>query len=334
MTTAVTLLSWAGIVAALFGAATVMRVQAPRTSFLLRRSAWVVVTVVLVFTATFVLMRLVPGGPFDAEVAADPEIREKLVRQYGLDRPPLALWADTLGQVLRGDLGPSLKMRDYSVNEILAQGLPASALLGTLALLLALLAGVPAGVLAAARHRRVADRAVMAAATVGLALPNFVIAALLLIPFSFRLGWLPPAGFGAPRHLVLPAIALAAPTAAAIARLVRSGMIDQLSRDSIRTARAKGLSPGRVLFVHALPPALLPVVAYLAPAAAAVLTGSLVIEAIFAIPGMGSHFVSAALGRDYPLAMGAVLAYTVLVSVLNVLVDALLSVLDPRIRPA
>jgi oligopeptide transport system permease protein len=334
MTTALTLLSWAAAVALLFSAAAAMRVRAPRLAFLMRRSAWVVVTVVLVFTVTFVLMRMVPGGPFDAEVASDPEIRERLIRQYGLDRAPLALWADTLGQILRGDLGPSLKMRDFSVNEILAQGLPSSALLGALALLLALVVGIPAGVIAAARHGGAADRAVMAVAVIGLALPNFVVAALLLIPFSFQLGWLPAAGWGSPRHLVLPAIALAAPTAAAIARLVRAGMIDQLSRDFVRTARAKGLSPARVVFVHALPPALLPVVAYLAPAAAAVLTGSLVIEAIFAIPGMGSHFVQAALSRDYPLAMGAVLLYTVVVSVLNVVVDALLTVLDPRVKLA
>jgi oligopeptide transport system permease protein len=332
--TAVTLVSWLAGLIALFVAASALRVRAPRLSFFLRRAAWVVVTIVLVFTVTFVLMRIVPGGPFDAEVTADPEIRERLIRQYGLDRPPLALWADTLGQVLRGDLGPSLKMRDFSVNEILAQGLPASALLGALALVLALLAGIPAGVIAAARQGGTADRAVMAVAVLGLALPNFVVAALLLIPFAFELGWLPAAGWGSPRHLVLPAVALAAPTAAAIARLVRAGMIDQLSRDFVRTARAKGLTPARVLFIHALPPALLPVVAYLAPAAAAILTGSLVIEAIFAIPGMGSHFVQAALSRDYPLAMGAVLIYTLLVSVLNVLVDALLTVLDPRVKLA
>jgi oligopeptide transport system permease protein len=334
VTTAITLGAWVGIVAALFGAATVMRVQAPRLAFFLRRAAWVVITLVLVFTVTFVLMRMVPGGPFDAEVASDPEIREKLIRQYGLDLPPLELWAQTLAQVLRGDLGPSLKMRDFTVNEILAQGFPGSALLGSLALLLALLAGIPAGVVAAARKGGATDRAVMAVAVVGLALPNFVIAALLLIPFAFRLGWLPAAGSGGVRHLVLPAIALAAPTAAAIARLVRAGMVEQLSRDHVRTARAKGLSPARVLFVHALPPALLPVVAYLAPAAAAVLTGSLVIEAIFAIPGMGSHFVQAALSRDYPLAMGAVLLYTLVVSVLNVFVDAFLTILDPRVKLA
>jgi oligopeptide transport system permease protein len=333
MTTALTLLAWTAGIAALFLASRALRDRAPRAAFLLRRSAWVVITLVIVFTATFALMRAVPGGPFDAEVAADPEIRAALLRQYGLDRPLPALWADTLGQVLRGDLGPSLKMRDFSVNEILAQGLPRSALLGTLALLLAILAGVPAGVIAAAR-RGATDRAVMAVAVLGLALPNFVVAALLLVPFSFRLGWLPPAGSGSPRHLVLPALALAAPVAAAIARLVRAGMIDQLGRDHVRTARAKGLSPARVLFVHALPPALLPVVAYLAPAAAAVLTGSLVIEAMFAIPGMGSHFVQAALSRDYPLAMGAVLLYTLIVSGLNVAVDAAMTVLDPRVKPA
>jgi oligopeptide transport system permease protein len=333
MSTAVTLVAWSAALAALFLGAAALRDRAPRAAFLLRRSAWVVITLVIVFTATFALMRIVPGGPFDAEVATDPEIRLNLLRQYGLDRPPVLLWADTLAQVLRGDLGPSLKMRDYTVNEILAQGLPRSALLGLLALVLALVTGVPAGVIAAARRGGV-DRAVMAVAVLGLALPNFVVAALLLILFSFELGWLPPAGSGSWRHLVLPAVALAAPVAAAIARLVRAGMIDQLARDFVRTARAKGLSPARVLFVHALPPALLPVVAYLAPAAAAVLTGSLVIEAIFAIPGMGSHFVQAALARDYPLAMGAVLVYTLIVSALNVLVDGLLTVLDPRVKPA
>jgi ABC-type dipeptide/oligopeptide/nickel transport system permease component len=331
MTTSLTLGCWLAGVIALFAAAAATRFRAPFLSFLMRRSAWVVVTLVLVFTVTFALMRTVPGGPFDSEVASDPQIKENLIRQYGLDRAPLVQWADTLGQVLRGDLGPSLKMRDFSVNEVLGQGLPRSALLGLVALLLALLAGIPAGVLAAAR-RGTADRAIMAVAVLGLALPNFILAALLLIPFSFGLGWLPAAGSGSARHLVLPAVALAAPIAATIARLVRTGMIDQLSRDFVRTARAKGLSPARVLFVHALPPALLPVVAYLAPAAAAVLTGSLVIEAIFAIPGMGSHFVQAALSRDYPLAMGAVLLYTLIVSTLNVAVDGLLTVLDPRVK--
>jgi oligopeptide transport system permease protein len=331
--TAITLAVFTAVLAALFAGAAMLRVGAPRAAFAMRRTAWVAVTFVLVFTATFVLMRVVPGGPFDAEVASDPEIRERLLRQYGLDRPAPVLWADTLAQVLRGDLGPSLRMRDLSVNEVLAEGLPRSALLGALALLLALLAGVPAGVLAAAR-RGAADRAIMGAATLGLALPNFVIAALLLIPFAFELGWLPAAGTGSLRHLVLPAVALGLPVGAAIARLVRTGMIDQLARDHVRTARAKGLSPARVLFVHALPPALLPVVASLAPAAAAVLTGSLVIESTFAIPGMGSHFVQAALSRDYPLAMGAVLVYTLLVSVFNVLVDGVMMTLDPRVKPA
>jgi oligopeptide transport system permease protein len=331
--TALTLGSWAAGVALLFFGARALAVRAPGPAFLLRRVAWVVVTLVLVFTATFALMRIVPGGPFDDEVATDPEIRERLLRHYGLDRAPLPLWADTLAQVLRGDLGPSLKMRDFTVNEVLAQGLPRSALLGLLALVLALLIGIPAGVLAAAR-RGAADRAIMTVAAVGLALPGFVLAALLLIPFSFELGWLPSAGSGSIRHLVLPAIALGAPVGAAIARLVRTGMIDQLGRDFVRTARAKGLSTTRVLLLHALPPALLPVVAYLAPAAAAVLTGSLVIEAVFAIPGMGSHFVQAALSRDYPLAMGAVLVYTLIVSLLNVGVDGVMKVLDPRVKPA
>lgn len=321
-------------VAASFGLGRALRARRPLMAFLLRRLGLVVITTWTVFTISFVLMRAVPGGPFDTEVALDPEIRARLLSHYGLDRPVAEQYLDTLANALRLDLGPSLKMRDYTVNDVLAEGFPLSAMLGVVALGLALLIGVPAGVIAAARRGRFADRVLMIGAVTGLALPNFVIAAALLVLFSFKTGWLPAAGLSTPRHLILPGVSLALPLAATIARLVRAGMLDQLGRDYVRTARAKGLSPLRVLMRHALPGALMPVVAYLGPAAAATLTGSLVIEAVFALPGLGSHFVQAGLNRDYPLAMGAVLVYTVLVCSINVGVDALHGVLDPRVKIA
>lgn len=319
------------------------------TRFLLRRALWLVLTVWAVATLAFFLMRAVPGGPFSGERRLAPEVEAAVEARYHLDWPlwrqylqflgPLNLdehgvlgdASDVWGGALAGDLGPSFRQRDYTVNELLAQSLPISIELGLAALLWALAVGIPAGAAAALRPRGWLDLALRGVTTAGIVLPNFVIASLLLLVFAFRLGWLPVAGYGSARHLVLPALALGAPFAAYVARLTRTGMLEALSAEHVLAARAKGLSRGRIVREHVLPAALLPVASYLGPATAGILTGSLVIERIFAIPGAGTHFVGSALDRDYTLAMGVTLTYTVFVYVLNTAVDALYPLLDPRI---
>ena len=234
--------------------------------------------------------------------------------------------------VLTGDFGPSFRYRDYTVNQIIEESLPISVRLGVLALAWALLLGLTAGLLSALRRGGPLDLSLRLAATVGIALPNFVIAGFLIILFVFKLHLLPVAGWTSLRHILLPGFALGAPFAAYIARLTRTGMLESLSQDHIRTARAKGLSPSRVVLRHALKGGLLPVISYLGPATAGILTGSLVIERIFFIPGTGSHFINSALSRDYTLAMGVTILYTVLVYSLNTLVDLVYTFLDPRIE--
>jgi oligopeptide transport system permease protein len=323
------------------------------TRFLVRRLAWAVLTVLAVATLSFVLMRSVRGGPFDGERQLGAALEQNLRARYHLDWP---LWRQYLhylgplnldqgrarllggdgsrpfGGVVCGDLGPSLSYRDASVNDVLAQSLPISAALGVLALGWATCFGLAAGIASALRRGGGLDAALRVVATAGIAVPNFAVAGVLVLVFAFALPLLPVAGYGSWRHLVLPALALGAPFAAYIARLARSGMLEALSQDWVRTARAKGLPPRLVVLRHALRAGILPVVSYLGPAAAGVLTGSLVIERIFAIPGTGSHFVNSALNRDYALAMGVTILYTALVCALNLCVDVLYGVLDPRIE--
>lgn len=323
--------------------------------FLLRRAAWFVLTLWVVVSASFVLMRAVRGGPFSSERALHPAVEASLQARYHLDWP---LWKQYLqyvgpldwsahghrlaggdgtrpwGGLLAFDLGPSFKYRDFTVGEILAQALPISAALGALALLWALALGLPSGIVAAVRRGSALDLGLRLAATLGIALPNFVVAGLLVLVFVFGLGWLPPAGWGDLEHYLLPSFVLGLPFAAYVARLTRAGLLEVLGQEYIRTARAKGLAPRTVLLRHALRAGILPVVTYLGPATAGILTGSLVIERFFAIPGVGTHFVNSALNRDYPLAMGVTLVYTVLVYALNTLVDVVATLLDPRIRLA
>ncbi|MFT4537590.1 MAG: ABC-type dipeptide/oligopeptide/nickel transport system permease component [Planctomycetota bacterium] len=244
------------------------------------------------------------------------------------------LWnsgTDVFTGVLAGDFGPSFRYRDYTVNQIIEESLPISVRLGVLALAIALALGLTAGLLSALKRGGALDLSLRLAATVGIALPNFVIAGFLIILFVFKLGAFPVAGWGTLKHMILPAFALGAPFAAYIARLTRTGMLESLSQDHIRTARAKGLSPAMVVLRHALKGGALPVVSYLGPATAGILTGSLVIERIFFIPGTGSHFINSALSRDYTLAMGVTILYTVLVYTLNTVVDLAYTFLDPRI---
>jgi oligopeptide transport system permease protein len=301
-------------------------------SYIARRLLWMVVTLWVVFTVSFFLMRFVPGGPFDSERRVDAQIEQNMKRRYHLDEPLVKQYVRELSNAVRGDLGYPFKLRDYTVNGVVAEGLPISMALGLLALVFALLLGLVAGITSAARRGSFVDWMCMTLATIGIALPNFVIAGVAIMLFVFTIPLFPAAGWGSFDQLILPALCLGAPHAADVARITRTSMLDALSQDYIRTARAKGLSPARVIWTHALPTALIPVVSYLGPAAAYILTGSLVIEQIFAIPGLGSHFIEAALQRDYTLALGCVLVYTFILSLMNLLVDLSYTVLDPRVE--
>ncbi|MGQ9505618.1 MAG: ABC transporter permease [Thermogutta sp.] len=300
--------------------------------FLLDRIIWLGITLWVVFTVSFFLMRAVPGGPLDRERRLDPQIEKNLATRYHLDEPVWQQYLRELGHVVRFDFGYSYRMADFTVNEIIAQGLPISAALGLAAMGLALTLGLAAGVASAAFRNSLLDRTLMSLATVGLAVPNFILAGLLIMLLVFVVPCFPAAGWGRPSHLVLPAICLGLPYAASIARLTRTGLLEVLTQDFIRTARAKGLSHLTIIFKHALPGALAPVVSFLGPAVAGIITGSPVVEKIFAIPGLGMHFVEAALQRDYTLSMGLVLLFTLLLYGANVLVDLAYVILDPRVE--
>ncbi len=300
---------------------------------LLQRLAWLAVVMFGVITVSFFLIRAAPYGPFDSDHPPPPAIQKNLLAAYDLDAPVIEQYGRYLKRaVFDFDLGPSLKYRDYTVTEILSEGLPVSVTLGACALVVALIIGLSAGAIAAMRPRSWIDTAVMSAATLGIALPNFVIAGVLILIFVFHWQLFPVAGYGTLGHLVLPSIALGLPFAASIARLFRAGLLETLSEDHIRTARSKGLSPLAVIVRHAARQAMLPVVSFLGPATAGILSGSLVVERVFAISGIGSHFVESAFNADYNLAMGVIILYTFLVSVLNLVVDVMYSLLDPRIE--
>jgi oligopeptide transport system permease protein len=300
--------------------------------FIVVRLLWMLLTLWIVFTISFFLMRAVPGGPFSSDRRLEPEIEQNMLRRYHLDEPLWQQYVRELTNYARGDFGYPFKLQDYTVNGVIAEGLPISAALGILALAFALSLGLVAGITSAVRRGSIADVTLMSLATVGIAVPNFVIAGVAILLFVFLIPIFPAGGWGSIDQLILPALCLGAPHAADVARITRTSMLDVLSQDHIRTAHAKGLSPARVIWGHALPGALLPVVSYLGPATAYVLTGSLVIEQIFAIPGLGSHFVEAALQRDYTLALGCVMLYTVILFVMNMLVDLSYTILDPRVE--
>jgi oligopeptide transport system permease protein len=302
------------------------------TVFIVRRLLAMLVTLWVVFTVSFLLMRAVPGGPYSGDRNLPPEIEENVKHRYRLDLPLYEQYWIELKNVASGDLGMSVRLYDFNVNQIIAQGLPISASLGILAMAFALTLGIAAGIVSAAYRGSFADLALMSVATVGIALPSFVVASLAILLFVFLIPIFPAAGWGSFQQLVLPAVCLGALYAAEVARITRTSMLDVLSQDHIRTARAKGLGEASVLLRHALPGALLPVVSFLGPATAGILTGSVVIEKIFAIPGLGWHFVQAALTRDYTLTMGLVLLYTFLLFTLNFLVDLSYRILDPRVE--
>jgi oligopeptide transport system permease protein len=302
--------------------------------FIGRRLLVAIPTLLVVITLAFFMMRAAPGGPFDSDRRLPAEIERNVMARYGMNRPLPAQYLAYLQGVARGDLGPSLKYKDKTVLEILKENAPVSLRLGGLAIALAAVVGVSLGVLAAARQNGGIDHAVMAVAVAGVCIPSFVTAPLLVLVFGSKLGWLPSGGWngGAGANLVLPVLVLALPQVAIISRLTRAGMIEVLRSNYIRTARAKGLPEHRVILRHALRAALLPLVSYLGPACAGLLTGSLVVEQIFNLPGLGKFFVISALQRDYTVVMGMVILYAGLILVLNLAADVLYAALDPRVR--
>jgi len=300
----------------------------------LRRVAALIPTLLVIVTVSFAIIRLAPGGPFDEEQGAAPEVRANLERLYGLDQPLPVQYLRYLRALAHGDFGPSLRQRDFTVSELIGRGLPLSAALGLCAIALALITAIPAGIAAALWRGPAADLAIAAIAALGVALPSFVIGPLLALVFGVHLGWLPVAGWqaGSPRYLVLPVLTLALPLAAAISRLTRASLLEVLRTPFVRSARARGLGEARVLWHHALRPALLPVASYLGPAIAFVVTGSLVVEAVFGLPGTGRYLVQGAIDRDYPLVMGMVIVYGALTLLLNLLADLACGWLDPGTR--
>lgn len=302
--------------------------------FIARRLLGAIPTLAVIITLSFAMTRLAPGGPFDEEQALPPAIRANLEAAYGLDQPVAVQFGRYVARILHGDFGPSYKFRDFTVTELIASGLPVSLTIGSLAILLALAIGIPAGVWGALRQDRIADRFVMSLSVAGISVPVFVIAPFLALVFGIWLRWLPVAGWapGTFGDLVLPVVTLALPVIAYLARLTRGSLLEVMRAPWIRAARARGLTPRLILLRHALPAALLPVVSFLGPAAASVLTGSLVVETIFGLPGMGRHLVQGALNRDYTLVMGMVIVYAALMIALNLVADLAYAWLDPRIR--
>lgn len=301
--------------------------------FLCKRIALAIPVILTVVTITFFLIRLAPGGPFDQERNVPPEVMANLHAQYNLDAPVLRQYVDYLGDLLRGDLGPSFRYTTRSVNEMITSGFPITLELGLYALAFALLIGLPAGIIAAMKPNSAQDYIPMSAAMLGICLPSFVLGPLLILVFGIWLGWLPVSGWGSsPGDKILPAITLGSTYAAYIARISRGGMLEVLSQDYIRTARAKGLSTFRVVMVHALRGGITPVISYLGPALAGLLAGSFVVETIFQIPGLGRFYVQAAFNRDYTMIMGTTIFLAALIILFNLIADLILVWLNPRLR--
>ena len=290
-------------------------------------------TLLMLITIAFFLIRVAPGGPFDSEKALPDEIRLNLEAKYHLDEPLLQQYFRYLGQIITLDFGPSFQYKDWSVNELIALGFPVSLTIGSLAMLLAFFIGSGVGIVAALRQNSATDYTIMGLAMVGVSIPNFVIAPFLILALAVYFGWLPAGGWEwQASYMVLPVITLALPVIAYIARLMRGSMIEVLHSNYIRTARAKGLPEHLIVLRHALKPALLPVISFMGPATAGLITGSVVIERIYSIPGLGSYFVQGALNRDYTLVMGVVIFYGAVIVLLNFVVDLLYAWLNPKIR--
>lgn len=291
-------------------------------------------TLFIIVAIAFFMMRLAPGGPFDKERRLSAEVEANLMRAYHLDEPLPQQFVRYVGNLLQGDFGPSFQYKDFTVTELIWGGFPASLKLGGIAMLLATGIGIALGSWAALKQNTAVDYAVMATAMTGITIPNFVVAPLLTLIFGLWLSWLPVGGWGGGdlKHIILPIVALALPQIAAVARLTRGSMIEVLHSNYVRTARAKGLRERITITRHALRAALLPVVSYLGPAVASIITGSIIIEQIFGIPGIGRYFVQAALNRDYTLVMGVTVFYGALIILFNLMVDLLYGLLDPKVR--
>ncbi len=301
--------------------------------FLTRRLGDGLLTLAALVTLTFFVVRLTPGGPFSSNRKISPDILANIEATYHLDEPLIQQFLRYVWGVVRFDFGPSIRFRDYTVADILVTGLPYSLTIGFWAVVVATVTGVTLGILGALKRNSMIDYSAGVIAVIGIAVPIFVIAPLMQVYFALTLRWFPVGGWtGGWRSLVLPIVALALPNIAYISRLTRSAMIETLRENYVRTARAKGIGNSRVIWRHALTGAILPVVAYLGPATAAIITGSIVIETIFALPGIGRHFVDAALNRDYPLVMGITILYGGFLIVFNILADILRGWLDPRVR--
>ncbi len=302
--------------------------------YALRRLLGAIPTLFVIVTLAFFMMRAAPGGPFDSQRKLTPEVERNIKAAYDLDKPLAQQYLIYLGKVVHGDLGPSYKNKDFTVVQLIATGLPVSARLGLCAMALALLLGTFLGVNAALKQNRWEDYSVMTVAMLGITIPTFVTAPILTLLLGIYAGWLPVGGWngGALANMILPVTVLALPQTAVVARLMRGSMIEVLRTNYIRTARAKGLPTHRIVLGHALRAAALPLVSYVGPALAAVLTGSLVVEEIFGLPGIGRYFVQGALNRDYTLVLGVVICYAALIIVLNFLADIAYGILDPRVR--
>jgi len=305
------------------------------TKFIIRRFLSLIPTMFVIITLSFFLIRFAPGGPFSSEKNVPEQVLQNLLKKYHMDEPMMKQYLRYFGDVLRGDFGPSFRYKESSVNELVAQGFPNSILLGTVALILASIFGILVGIVSALKQNHWQDYTAMSLAVVGISIPLFVIGPVLQLVFSMKLGWTPVAGWITGRNgivaLILPAITLSFPSFAYIARLSRASILEVLRSDYIRTARAKGLKESVVVSKHVLKGALLPVVSFIGPTFAGIITGSLVVESTFAVPGIGRIFVQSALNRDYTLIMAEVIIFSLLLVVMNFIVDIVYGFLDPRI---
>ena len=299
--------------------------------YVLRRIGSALVILWVIISITFVLMHAIPGGPFTSEKKLPPQVKASIEAKYHLDDPLWKQYADYIGGVVTGDLGPSYKYEGRSVNDIIGESFPVSAQLGLLALCVAVVGGIAAGAISAMRPNGVIDYAITFVSTLGISVPTFIIGAVLVYVVGFELRGLPVAMGRGPSYMILPVLTLAAQPMAFIARLTRSGLLDVYQQEYIRTARAKGLGAWNILIRHALGNAILPVITYIGPLAASLLTGSFIVETIFAIPGLGQYFVTSIYNRDYTVILGVTVFYSTLIVVLNIIVDMIYPIIDPRV---
>lgn len=299
--------------------------------YVLRRIGSALVILWVIISITFVLMHAIPGGPFTSEKKLPPQVKASIEAKYHLDDPLWKQYADYIDGVVTGDLGPSYKYEGRSVNDIIGESFPVSAQLGLLALCVAVVGGIAAGAISAMRPNGIIDYAITFISTLGISVPTFIIGAVLVYVVGFELEWLPVAMWRGPSYMILPVLTLAAQPMAFIARLTRSGLLDVYQQEYIRTARAKGLGAWNILIRHALGNAILPVITYIGPLAASLLTGSFIVETIFAIPGLGQYFVTSIYNRDYTVILGVTVFYSTLIVVLNIIVDMIYPIIDPRV---